>query len=100
MVLEIIMAWLLDLLLGDPAWLPHPIVGFGKWIAWGERHLNRGRHRMLKGALFALTSITLVFLLVYALLELLNFEILELPFNFKLYIRSPHLLLSGRPYPS
>lgn len=84
MVLEIIIAWLLDLLLGDPAWLPHPIVGFGKWIAWGERHLNRGRHRMLKGALFALTSITLVFLLVYALLELLNFEILELPFNFKL----------------
>ena len=84
MVLEIIIAWLLDLLLGDPAWLPHPIVGFGKWIAWGECHLNRGRHRMLKGALFALTSITLVFLLVYALLELLNFEILELPFNFKL----------------
>lgn len=72
MVLEIIIAWLLDLLLGDPAWLPHPIVGFGKWIAWGERHLNRGRHRMLKGALFALTSITLVFLLVYALLELFS----------------------------
>lgn len=78
MVLEIIIAWLLDLLLGDPAWLPHPIVGFGKWIAWGERHLNRGRHRMLKGALFALTSITLVFLLVYALLELfstINFQL-------------------------
>ncbi|MBQ7686452.1 MAG: cobalamin biosynthesis protein CobD [Bacteroidaceae bacterium] len=72
MVLEIIIAWFLDLLLGDPAWLPHPIVGFGKWIAWGERHLNRGRHRMLKGALFALTSITLVFLLVYALLELFS----------------------------
>ena len=22
--------WLLDLLLGDPAWLPHPVVGMGR----------------------------------------------------------------------
>ena len=86
---ELLIAWLLDLLLGDPTWLPHPVVGFGKWISWGEHHLNQGRHRMLKGAIFALTSIILTFLLVYALLhllnfELLNFELFELPFNFQL----------------
>ena len=53
--------WLLDLLLGDPAWLPHPVVGFGKMIAWGEHRLNRGRHRRMKGGLLAVGLILLVF---------------------------------------
>lgn len=45
--------WLLDRLLGDPLWLPHPVVGFGRLIAAGERRWNRGGHRMRKGALLA-----------------------------------------------
>ncbi len=52
-ILSIIAGWLLDRSLGDPAWLPHPVVGFGRLIALGERQLNRGRHRMLKGGLLA-----------------------------------------------
>ena len=31
----------LDLLLGDPAWMPHPVVGMGKCITWLERVLRR-----------------------------------------------------------
>lgn len=48
--------YLLDLLLGDPAWLPHPVVGFGRAISLGERALNRGGavRRFLRGALLAL----------------------------------------------
>ncbi|QFU02373.1 cobalamin biosynthesis protein [Halomonas sp. THAF5a] len=35
-------ALLLDLLLGDPPWLPHPVVGMGKVIARLERAWNHG----------------------------------------------------------
>lgn len=63
--------WGLDRLLGDPSWLPHPVVGFGRIIAACERWLNRGRHRRAKGALMALTLIAAVFAatwwLMYAL---------------------------------
>ena len=57
----LLIGWLLDLLLGDPAWLPHPVVGFGRMIAFGERRLNKGQHRQLKGALMAVVLIALVF---------------------------------------
>lgn len=30
----------LDLIFGDPAWLPHPVVGMGKYISWFERTLR------------------------------------------------------------
>lgn len=59
--------WLLDLLLGDPSWLPHPVVYMGKWISFGEKRLNKGNHRTLKGALFSTFSVTAVFALAYIL---------------------------------
>ena len=70
-ILPLIIGWLLDLMLGDPAWLPHPIVGFGKMIAFGEHHLNKGSHRKLKGALMAVFLIALVFSTTYSLLAIL-----------------------------
>ena len=60
-ILPLLIGWLLDFLLGDPAWLPHPVVGFGRMIAFGERHLNRGNHRKLKGAVMSVCLIALVF---------------------------------------
>ena len=69
--IALLAAWLLDLWLGDPTWLPHPVVGFGKLIAWGERHLNRGRHRMLKGAVMAILLDALVFIPVYFIFSIL-----------------------------
>ena len=62
---------MLDLLIGDPAWLPHPIVGFGKMIAFGERHLNKGRYRKLKGALMAIVLISMVFTFAFFGLSIL-----------------------------
>ena len=64
-IFPLLLGWLLDLVLGDPAWLPHPVVGFGKMIAFGERHLNKGRHRKLKGALVAIGLIIFVFVVIY-----------------------------------
>ena len=47
-------AFLLDALLGDPRWMPHPIRWFGNGIAFFEKRWNRGEQRRLKGALLTL----------------------------------------------
>lgn len=56
-ILPLLIGWMLDLLLGDPAWLPHPVVGFGKMIAYGEHRLNKGCYRKAKGAVMAVVLI-------------------------------------------
>ncbi len=35
-----LLSFLLDLLLGDPAWMPHPVVYMGKVISWSEKRLR------------------------------------------------------------
>ena len=67
-ILPLLLGWLLDLLFGDPQWLPHPVVGFGKMIATGEHWLNKGAHRKLKGALLTLFLVGLVFAVTWTLL--------------------------------
>ncbi len=65
----LIAGWILDLIFGDPAKLPHPVVFIGKWIAWGERKLNHGNWRMAKGAVFNVASIALAFCLTWLALH-------------------------------
>ena len=67
---ELILGWTLDLIFGDPARLPHPIVAFGKWIAMLERRLNKGSRRRAKGAAVAVVSIAMTFGII-KLLELI-----------------------------
>ena len=69
-ILPLLIGWLLDFFLGDPSWLPHPVVGFGKMISKGEHRLNRGSHRMAKGAALAACLILLVFFAVWGLKRL------------------------------
>ena len=59
--IALMIGWLTDLMFGDPERLPHPIVWFGRMIAFGEKRLNRGQHRTLKGGLMAVGLILLVF---------------------------------------
>ena len=66
-ILPLLMGWVLDLILGDPQWMPHPVVGFGKMIALGEKQLNKGSHRKLKGALLAIFLVALVFAVIFIL---------------------------------
>ena len=49
--LSLLIGWLLDLIFGDPQRLPHPVVWFGRMIAFGERRLNlmRGERREVRG---------------------------------------------------
>ena len=67
--------------MGDPAWLPHPVVGFGKMIAFGEHHLNKGCYRKLKGALMAIIYITGVFVVVWFLRTILSSHLSPLTTN-------------------
>lgn len=53
--------YLADLLLGDPHGWPHPVRAFGYAIAIGDRWLNRGRARLLKGALLVAVLCSLVY---------------------------------------
>ncbi len=70
--LPLLAAWCCDLLVGDPSWLPHPVVLYGKLISRGERRWNNGTRRMLRGALMALTLIALAYGATWALMWLLG----------------------------
>jgi len=60
-IVPLLLGWLLDLIFGDPARLPHPIVWFGKAIAICVHRMNKGSHRKLKGAVVAVTLIAATF---------------------------------------
>ena len=70
--LSLLIGWLLDLMVGDPQRLPHPVVWFGKMIAACERKLNRGTNRKLKGALTAVGLILFVFVFTWMLRKVLD----------------------------
>ena len=57
---SLLVGWLLDILLGDPLWLSHPVVWIGRWIAFWEKHLNRGRYRMAKGAVLVVFTLLML----------------------------------------
>lgn len=69
--LALLTGWMLDIVCGDPANLPHPIVWFGKWISFCEKHLNHGSHRILKGATVTIASIGGTFTITYFIQHLL-----------------------------
>ena len=75
-ILPLILGYLLDLIFGDPEHLPHPVVWFGKMISWGEHRLNRGQHRMAKGAVMSVAYILLVFFVLWGLIRLVPNAIL------------------------
>lgn len=59
----LILGYLLDLCLGDPRWLPHPIRFYGHLIAYGEKKLNKGPFLFYKGTIlsFSLTICSFIF---------------------------------------
>jgi len=85
-VVSLLIGWVLDLLFGDPARLPHPIVWFGKAIAFFEHRLNKGSHRKLKGAIVAIGLIIFVYVSTWLLLWSIS--------HFFIYISHYSLLIS------
>lgn len=69
---SLIIGWIADCILGDPEWLPHPIVVFGRVIAFGERKLNKGQRRCLKGAALTIVLTACTFMLFTLILSLFD----------------------------
>ncbi len=69
--LPLVLGWLLDKLLADPVFLPHPVVGFGKLIAYSEHSLNVGKRKVLKGGIMAVCLIVSTFVISWIGLYLL-----------------------------
>ncbi|PXV61962.1 adenosylcobinamide-phosphate synthase [Dysgonomonas alginatilytica] len=61
LIIPLIIGWIADRLVGDPASLPHPIVAFGKIIAKGEKLLNKNKSGIFKGAAFSVSLIIITF---------------------------------------
>lgn len=72
LLLPLIIGWFLDVIFGDPARLPHPIVWFGRAISFLEHKLNSGSHRTLKGGVAAVGLIAVTYVLSWWLLGLLS----------------------------
>ena len=72
-LLPLLIGWTADKLFGDPRWLPHPVVAMGNIIGWGEKRLNKGNKRMMKGALFSIILILLSFLVIFFIIKGLDY---------------------------
>ena len=68
----LLIGWILDLMFGDPAGLPHPVVWFGKAISSLEHLLNKGAHRKIKGALVSVFLIVGTFAVTWLFLRFLS----------------------------
>lgn len=68
-ILSLLAGVVLDKLLGDPMWLPHPVVGFGRMIRFFEHNWNRGGNRRFKGAVTVLLLVAGVFLVSYFVMK-------------------------------
>ncbi|KXX68400.1 adenosylcobinamide-phosphate synthase CbiB [Flammeovirga sp. SJP92] len=65
-------AFLLDLIFGDPRSLPHLIVGYGNLISFGEKRLNKGKNKLIKGALLTIILVSSSFAVSYYILCLIH----------------------------
>ncbi|MDO4288951.1 MAG: adenosylcobinamide-phosphate synthase CbiB [Eubacterium sp.] len=62
----VILAVVLDWIVGDPRALPHPIVFIGKWVGFLTKKLNCGRGRKAKGLLLWLLTLAATVAVVLA----------------------------------
>ena len=64
-------AFVLDFLVGDPRWLPHPVVGMGNGISFFEPRFRRWfKNLFFSGCLFAVFLILSTWALSFALVKL------------------------------
>ncbi|WP_158837549.1 adenosylcobinamide-phosphate synthase CbiB [Polaribacter sp. L3A8] len=80
----LIIAFLLDLIIGDPKKLPHLIIAFGNSISLGEKLLNKNKSKFLKGALLTILLVSTSFITPYFIIKYLNaydFQFIAIAFS-------------------
>ncbi len=60
-IVPLIAGYALDLLFGDPRQIPHPVRLFGNSISIGEKFLNKGRGRFVKGLMLTVVLCLITF---------------------------------------
>ncbi len=70
-IIPLIGGFIIDLIIGDPKHIPHPIKAFGKVISFLEPKINKGRLRTMKGTLMTiglLFCVAIVFFLIWRII--------------------------------
>lgn len=70
--IAIVLAFFIDLVVGDPPKWPHPVKWFGKIISFFDQRYNQGNRRKLKGVLILLVIVLVVSSISFFLLCLLS----------------------------
>ncbi len=71
-IIPLIIGFILDLILGDPRWLPHPIRLFGFLINYGEKLLYPGKRKKLNGAFLVIILTSLTWISLRLLMDLVS----------------------------
>ena len=72
-IAALIAGFLLDLLLGDPEWLYHPVRLIGKYVSFAEKRLrSRGKHLRKKAVILTLSTVLLTMAAAGLILWLLH----------------------------
>lgn len=69
-IIPLLIGFLLDSLLGDPLWLPHPIRLFGNCISFFTKKLNSEKYRKAKGAAMAIGLVGSTYIISWLILYL------------------------------
>lgn len=70
-IMEILAAFLLDIVFGDPEWIPHPVVLMGRWIQWVYGWILKRPRSQQKtlGIVIAILNCGLTFCITYFLIN-------------------------------
>ena len=56
------LAYIIDLILGDPRWLYHPVIIIGKLISFLEKFLYKAKNKIFSGAILNILTLSVTFI--------------------------------------
>lgn len=69
-IISVIIGQIMDAIIGDPPKMPHPVRWIGSLISFLTKHLNKGSHRMIKGAVAGLLVVLAVAVTTFLIVKL------------------------------
>ncbi|SHJ57991.1 adenosylcobinamide-phosphate synthase CbiB [Alicyclobacillus tolerans] len=93
------LALVLDRIIGDPHWIPHPVIILGKYIAWFEKRWNTPGHsrqmQRIKGILLTLSTLLIASVPFACLLFLLYHYIFWLAVAINVFVIATTIAWKG-----
>ena len=92
-------AVILDLLIGDPRFYPHPVVLVGRIISYGENILRKSEDSLklqkIKGIILVILTLSITFAAAYLLLSLMSYINYYLGLTFKILLLYTTIAVRG-----